>query len=262
MNWNEEKIKNNNNIKVLTRTIFDILFKNTTCLKESEHSFPSENPSRWEVEGLGVCVNDLWFRRKHMSLFGLTNLQSYPHQCDILLGRSRMCCFCYQLLFVIREWWWYSSLWASSPEHSGGGVGKGRGARNDISGIWISASKSWWELLIGEDDISNDFIILGMCFSIFVYICARFHFTLIGRNLTAQSTGSHRGTGRGIKIPETYMYLQDLLPFPAPPPERPGEFARRLVVLRSRLCNNWIVAKTNHCRMWSTKGEWQQNYQV
>ena len=56
--------------------------------------------------------------------------------------------------------------------------------------------------------------------------------------------------------------LQALLPFPAPPPERPGEFARRLVVLRSRLFNNWIVAKTNHCRMWSTKGEWQQNYQV
>ena len=142
-----------------------------------------------------------------MSLFGLTNLQSYPHQCDILLGRSRMYCFCYQLLFVIWEWRWYSSLWASSPEHSGGRVGKGRGARNDISGIWISASKSWWELLIGEDDISNEVIILGMCFSIFVYICARFHFTLIGRNLTAQSTGSHRGTVRGIQIPETYSHV-------------------------------------------------------
>ena len=41
------------------------------------------------------------------------------------------------------------------------------------------------------------------------------------------------------------------------PPRR-----RRLVVLRSRLCNNWIVAKTNYCRMWSTKGEWEQNHQV
>ena len=53
MNWNEEKIKNNNNIKVLTRTIFDILFKNTTCLKESEHSFPSENPIKMGGGGVG-----------------------------------------------------------------------------------------------------------------------------------------------------------------------------------------------------------------
>ena len=58
-------------------------------------------------------------------------------------------------------------------------------------------------MLIGEDDISNDVIIIGMCFSIFVYICARLHVALIGRNLTAQSTGSHRGIGRGIQISET-----------------------------------------------------------
>ena len=37
-----------------------------------------------------------------MSLFenkgggGLTNLQSYPYQCDILLEKSGMYCFCYQ----------------------------------------------------------------------------------------------------------------------------------------------------------------------
>ena len=30
------------------------------------------------------------------------------------------------------------------------------------------------------DDISNDVITLGMCFSMFVYICARFRFALIG----------------------------------------------------------------------------------
>ena len=57
-------------------------------------------------------------------------------------------------------------------------------------------------MLICENDISN-VIILGMCFSIFVYICIRLHFALIGRNLTAQSTGSHRGIGRAIQIPET-----------------------------------------------------------
>ena len=55
-----------------------------------------------------------------------------------------------------------------------------------------------------------------MCFSMFVYIPARFRFGLIGGNLTAQSTG----------IPDTS--LQALLPFRTPPPERLGELARRL----------------------------------
>ena len=53
-------------------------------------------------------------------------------------------------------------------------------------------------MLIGGDDINNDVITLGMYFSIFVYICACFRFALIGGNLTAQSTGSHRGIGSGI----------------------------------------------------------------
>ena len=46
-------------------------------------------------------------------------------------------------------------------------------------------------------------IALGTCFSMFVYIHAYFHFVLIGRNLTAQSIGSHKGIERGIQIPET-----------------------------------------------------------
>ena len=58
-------------------------------------------------------------------------------------------------------------------------------------------------MLIGRDDISNDVSTLGSCFSMFVNILARFHFTLIGGNLTAQLTGSHRGIGGGIQIPET-----------------------------------------------------------
>ena len=56
--------------------------------------------------------------------------------------------------------------------------------------------------MLGGDDISNDVITLGTCFSMFVYISARLPFALIGGNLTAQSTGSHRGIGAGIKIPE------------------------------------------------------------
>ena len=53
-------------------------------------------------------------------------------------------------------------------------------------------------LLIGGDDLSNGVITLGMCFLMFVYIHARFRFALIGENLTAQSTRSHRGIGGGI----------------------------------------------------------------
>ena len=60
----------------------------------------------------------------------------------------------------------------------------------------------------------------------FVYIRARFRFPLIGGDLTAQSTGSHKGIGDGIQIPETQ--LQALLPFPAPPPDQRGKLARRL----------------------------------
>ena len=57
-------------------------------------------------------------------------------------------------------------------------------------------------MLIGRDVISNGVITLGTCFSMFVHIRARFRFALIGKNLTAQLTGSHRGIGGGIKIPE------------------------------------------------------------
>ena len=66
-------------------------------------------------------------------------------------------------------------------------------------------------MVIGGDDISIDIIVKG--FSMFVYIRARFHFALIGGNLTAQSKSSHRGIGGGIQIPE--MELQALLPFAA-----------------------------------------------
>ena len=81
-------------------------------------------------------------------------------------------------------------------------------------------------MLIGEGDDSNVVISLGTCLSMLVYIRARFRFALIGENLKAQSTGSHREIGRGIQIPE--KKLQALLPFPTQPPEGPEELARRL----------------------------------
>ena len=43
--------------------------------------------------------------------------------------------------------------------------------------------KSRCEMLIGGNDISNDVITLGTCFSMFVYIRTRFNFSLIGGNL-------------------------------------------------------------------------------
>ena len=49
----------------------------------------------------------------------------------------------------------------------------------------------------------NDIITFCMYFSMFVYISAHFRSALIGGNLTAQLTGSHRGIGGGIQIPET-----------------------------------------------------------
>ena len=52
--------------------------------------------------------------------------------------------------------------------------------------------KSQYEMLTGGDDISNGAITLGTCFSMFVYICIRFCFMLIGLNLKAQLTESHR----------------------------------------------------------------------
>ena len=46
--------------------------------------------------------------------------------------------------------------------------------------------KSRCEMLIGGDDISNDVITLGTCFSMSDYIHARIRFALIGGNLTAR----------------------------------------------------------------------------
>ena len=45
--------------------------------------------------------------------------------------------------------------------------------------------KSRCEMLIGGDEFRNDVITLGTCFSMFVYIRARFRFALIGENLKA-----------------------------------------------------------------------------
>ena len=55
-------------------------------------------------------------------------------------------------------------------------------ARREKEGELATTSldrKSRREILIGGDDISNDVITTGTCFSMFVYICTRFRFALI-----------------------------------------------------------------------------------
>ena len=70
-----------------------------------------------------------------------------------------------------------------------------------------------WNLNIGINKIYAKFCLaemtfvmtslpFGTCFSMFVYTRARFRFALIGKNMAAQSTGSHVGIGGGIQIPE------------------------------------------------------------
>ena len=55
--------------------------------------------------------------------------------------------------------------------------------------------KSRCEMLIGGDCVSNDVITLR---TFFFNVCLHSRFSLIGENLTAQSTGSHRGIGGEI----------------------------------------------------------------
>ena len=110
-----------------------------------------------------------------------------------------------------------SSLRVGSPGRSG----DRRAKKRELA---TTSPLSRCEMLIGADDISNDVNTLGTCFSMFAYI---FCFTLIG-----ESTGSHIRIGGEIQIPETQ--LQARLPFPVPPPERPGELARRLFLFYVR----------------------------
>ena len=81
-------------------------------------------------------------------------------------------------------------------------------------------------MLIGGEDVSNDVITLGTCFSMFVYICARFHFALIGGNLTAQSTGA---TGNWRWNSNFRSVVEGSPTFSCPAARAPGELARKLL---------------------------------
>ena len=97
------------------------------------------------------------------------------------------------------------SVRASFPGGSGGRAGKeGELATSSLEFEYLHR-KTRCEMPIGGGGIGNDVITLGSCFSMFVYIRARFRFALISGNLTPQSTGSHRGIGGAIQIPETQL---------------------------------------------------------
>ena len=82
-------------------------------------------------------------------------------------------------------------------------------------------------MLIGEDDISNDVITLGTCFFFNVCLHSRlFPLHTDWQKCDISVDGKPQGNWRWNSIPE--MYLQGLLPFPAPPPECSVELARRL----------------------------------
>ena len=95
-----------------------------------------------------------------------------------------------------------SSLRASSPGRSGGGKGKGRSRRracNYVSGIWIPASKKSMrkcEILSGGDDISNDVITLGTCFSMFVLHSRSFPLHADWRKSDSSVDGEPQGNWR------------------------------------------------------------------
>ena len=82
--------------------------------------------------------------------------------------------------------------------------------------------KSRCEMLIDGDDISNDVITLGMCFTMFVYIRARFRFALSGENL--------RRNSRDV-VTSSPSFSRPA----ARPPESHGELGRWLVELGFRI---------------------------
>ena len=90
----------------------------------------------------------------------------------------------------VKEILWWIACKTSSPGRSGGGVGKGRRASTTSLEFEYLLRKSRCEILIGGDDISNDVIFQCTCFSMFVYIRARFRYALIGGNLAVQVPGS------------------------------------------------------------------------
>ena len=101
--------------------------------------------------------------------------------------------------------------------------------------------KSRCEMLIGGDDISNDVITLGVCFHVFSNASLHspsFPLRADWRKTESSVNGEPQGTWRWNSN------FRDVVPFPAPPPEHPGELARRLVSQRYGKC--WCEKKNRY----------------
>ena len=75
-------------------------------------------------------------------------------------------------------------------------------------------------MLIGGDDIGNDVITLGTCFSMFVYILAHY-FPLFADSQKSDSSVNRKPQGNWRWNLNSRHVVQALPSFPAPPPECP-----------------------------------------
>ena len=80
------------------------------------------------------------------------------------------------------------------------------------------------EMLIGGDDTGNDVITLGASFNVFFNVCLhsrsfplRADWRKSDRSVDGEPQGNWRQNSNS----------RDVVPFPVPPPERPGELAHR-----------------------------------
>ena len=83
--------------------------------------------------------------------------------------------------------------------------------------------KSRCEMLIGEDDISNDIVTLCTCFSMFVYICNRFHFPGQVRSANGEPQENWRWNSNSRDIGASSPS------FSRPTTKPPRELAHRLI---------------------------------
>ena len=97
--------------------------------------------------------------------------------------------------------------------------------------------KSRCEMLIGGDDISDDVITLGACFHVFSNVCLNsrsFPPRTVWRKSDSSVDGEpHENWRRNSNS-------RDVVPCPAPPPERPGKIQGKLQTLLGKNDKNYF----------------------
>ena len=87
-------------------------------------------------------------------------------------------------------------------------------------------------MLIGGDDTSNKVVSIGTCFRVFFNVCLHsgsFPIRADWRRSDSSVDGQLQGNWTQNSIPKDVVASSPS--FPTPPPERPGELARRLINL-------------------------------